>query len=293
MKLYTVQEYMKVKNVAESTIYEWKNEKKIIISKIGKINYIWDDMETKVISSANIKGGAGKTTAAVNLAAYSAVTGLKTLLIDMDHQNNIQFYFPQHIIENVKYDIYDLIYNDVNIEDCIINTDIPGLDLIISNEKLTIEAPKLLPEENILNEKLETIKNNYNLIFIDTSPSFDIYNKNSFIAADYIIIPVVLDLFSIKGIEQLWEGLRPYIESGKTNILGIFKNIVDDRYAFTSKLSNFVEENYKDYVFKSEIGTSSSIRYLPLNRQTLFHKKDKTKIQKEYKQLFKEILEKL
>lgn len=293
MSIATIQEYMKKYNVSESTVYRHKDNNKLVISKINNKNYILENHKCKVISSANIKGGAGKTTAAVNLASFSAISGLRTLLIDMDHQNNCQLYFSPDIVDSSKYNTYDMIYNDVDIADCIVHTDIDGLDVILSSERLVIDAPDEKPEIDYLKRQIDTIKDRYDIVFIDTSPSFDIYNKYSFISADYLIIPVVLDIACVKGVEQLWTGLQPYLDSGKIKVIGLFKNIVDYRYAFTKSFSKKLDETYGNMVFETIITTSSEIKYLMINRKTLFHELKRNKSQKEYKKLFKEILERI
>ncbi len=293
MKLYTIEEYMKEKNISEPTIYSKKEKGELSVSKINNKNYILEDTACRIISIGNIKGGAGKSTAAVSLASFSALSGLNTLLIDFDHQNNCQYFFSEDAMNKSIYSTYDLIFNGKEIEECTINTDVVGLDIILSSEKLVLEAPtKDLPIV-LLKKKLELIKDKYNLIFIDTSPNFDIYNQNAFIASDYVLMSTKLHPLYIKGIEQLWDGIQPYIDSGELNILGIFKNMVDRRFKRTDYYSEVIDKSYEDLVFKTFIRTDSVMEYLSLDRKNLFYNDKKTKSQDDYKSLFKEILERL
>lgn len=212
---------------------------------------------SRIIAVVNQKGGVGKTTTAINLAACLGRAEKKVLLIDMDPQGNATSGLG--INKNtVKKSIYDVLINNVNIEDTIMLTESHGVVIIPSNIHLTgaeVELVSVLERESKLKKALSEIKNNYDYIVIDCPPSLGLITINSLNAADGVIIPVQCEYYALEGLSQLMntinlikERLNPNLE-----IDGALLTMHDDRTNLSRQVIQEIQKYFADKVYKTII----------------------------------------
>ena len=158
----------------------------------------------KIVSVANQKGGVGKTTTAVNLSTILAKKGKKVLLMDADPQGNATSGLG--IDKDVNFSIYDVLVNDVEIENTLIQTKVKNLDVCPSNINLAgaeVELVSMMSREHRLKEKTNSQKDNYDYIIIDCPPSLGLITLNAFTASDSVLIPVQCEYYALEGLGQL------------------------------------------------------------------------------------------
>ena len=164
----------------------------------------------KIIALANQKGGVGKTTTTINLAASLATLEKKVLVIDADPQANASSGLGVDLKE-VECSIYECLINQTDVREAIYTTDIDGLDIIPSHIDLVgaeIEMLNLDSRENIMKKILAPMKNEYDYILIDCSPSLGLITINALTAADSVIIPVQCEYFALEGISKLLNTIK-------------------------------------------------------------------------------------
>ena len=185
-----------------------------------------------IISIINQKGGVGKTTTAVNLAAYLADRGKKTLLIDEDAQGNSTSGLSKDV--ELKKNLYDVLLDDADAEEAIVKTAVKKLSLLPSSIDLAgadIELSAMDGRERILKKKIEVLKDAYDFILIDCPPSLGLMTLNALVASDSILIPIQAEFYALEGLSQLVKTVQ--IVSRKLNpslrILGILLTMFDGR----------------------------------------------------------------
>ena len=211
--------------------------------------------DTKVIAISNQKGGVGKTTSAVNIATYLAVTETPTLLIDMDPQANATSGLGIEV-GSYKKSVYDIVIGKEKVVDVLHKTDLDYLDVVPSSAQLVgaeIELVSLFSREKMLKEALEEIEGKYKYIIIDSPPSLGLLTINVLTASDSIIIPIQCEYYALEGLSQLLNTIRLVQRHLNKNleIEGILITMYDNRL----KLSRQVVEEVKNYFGNKVYGT--------------------------------------
>ena len=250
----------------------------------------------KIIAIANQKGGVGKTTTAINLAASLAALEYKTLIVDADPQANSASGIGIDP-KSVEYSIYECMVDNVDIRKTIIETDTKFLHLIASNIDLVgaeVEMINLEAREERMRDTLAPIKDEYDFIIIDCSPSLGLITINSITAADSVVIPVQCEYFALEGLGKLLNTIKIIQSRLNTDleIEGILLTMYDARLRLSNQVVEEVQTHFKDIVFETLIPRNIRLSESPSFGVSVLEHDADSKGAISYLNLAKEIIEK-
>ena len=221
----------------------------------------------KVIAFANQKGGVGKTTSAVNIAACTAKAGRKVLLVDTDPQGNATTGLGINK-RAVHASVYDLLIARAPVRDAVCSTCVPGLSVVPSTMDLVgaeIELVDIEEREYKLKHALAPLKNEYDYIFIDCPPSLGLITLNALAAADGLVIPALCEFYSLEGLTQLMNTVR-YVKQRKNpslELVGVVVNMFDGRLTLNAQVLDEIKRYFGAKLFSRPVPRNVKLSEAP------------------------------
>jgi len=221
----------------------------------------------KIIAIANQKGGVGKTTTSVNLAASLGVLEKKVLLIDADPQANASSGLGIEV-ESVEIGTYQILEHSNTPEEAIVKSTSPNVDVIPAHIDLVAIEIELVDTENreyMLKQALESIKDQYDYILIDCAPSLGLLTLNALTAADSVIIPIQCEYFALEGLGKLLNTIKSVqkIHNAELDIEGLLLTMFDTRLRLSNQVVEEVQKHFSDMVFKTIIQRTVKLSEAP------------------------------
>lgn len=222
---------------------------------------------SEVIAIINQKGGVGKSTTAINLAASLGDLGKRVLVVDFDPQGNASSGFGVDKDE-LEQDVYDALMNDVPIGDVIVPSPVEGVDIAPATIQLAgaeIELVSVMARESVLRYVLESVRESYDYIFIDCPPSLGLLTVNSLVAADSLLIPIQCEFYALEGLSKLLESMR--MVKGRLNpkldVFGVVMTMFDVRTTLSRQVVDEVRDYFGDKVFNTVIPRNVKLSEAP------------------------------
>lgn len=250
----------------------------------------------RIIAVANQKGGVGKTTTAINLSACLAEAGKKVLIIDADPQGNTTsgLGFEKNEIENT---IYEILLDEIKIQDAILNTCVENLQILPSNINLSGAEIELIGKEKreyILSNAVNTIKDNYDFIIIDCPPSLNLITINALTSSDTVLVPIQCEYFALEGLEQLLhtiglvkDRLNPSLE-----MEGVVFTMYDARTNLSMEVVEEVKKDLGENIYKTIIPRNVRLGEAPSHGLPIIMYDSRSKGAESYRLLAEEVIEK-
>lgn len=246
----------------------------------------------KIIGIANQKGGVGKTTSAVNLAAALGVLEKKVLIIDADPQANATSGLG---VEEVVNSTYNLLEHSVKAEDCIVKTKSPNLDIVPSHIDLVAAEIELVDKkerEFMLKKALDSVKDRYDYIIIDCAPSLGLITINALTASDSVIVPIQCEYYALEGLGKLLNTIKNVqkIYNPNLDIEGLLLTMFDGRLRLSNQVVEEVNMHFPEMVFQTVINRNVRLSEAPSFGESILMYDAQSKGAEQYIQLAEEIL---
>jgi len=250
---------------------------------------------SRVLAIANQKGGVGKTTTAINLAASLAANDLRVLVIDSDPQGNATTGLGV-TKDPDRPSLYHVLLGDTQFPGAIVPTEFEGLSLVPADKNLigaNLELVDLPDRESRLRERLKAIRDDYHYILIDCPPALDLLTLNALLAADAVLVPIQCEFFALEGISELMDTIDRIRDSFEhpLEIEGILLTMFDDRTNLTRQVAADLKEFFADQVFSSVIPRSVRLAEAPSFGKPILAYDPRSRGAESYIKLAKEVLD--